>query len=153
MNRVPFLITTGLLALLPLAAMGDDSIVSSGDNLKWAPSPVLPKGAQSAVLYGDPSKEGPFVIRTKLPAGFKIPAHMHPNDENVTVLSGSLHVGMGDQLDPNKGEALKPGGFVHMPKGMHHYAWTTEETVIQNNSTGPAGITYLNPADDPRKTN
>ena len=78
---------------------------------------------------------------------------MHPIDENVTVMSGSVHIGMGDKLDTSKGEELGTGGYLHMPKGMHHYAWTTEETVLQNNGVGPAGITYINPADDPRKTN
>jgi quercetin dioxygenase-like cupin family protein len=154
MTRVPFLMAAGLVALLPLTAIADDAVVTSADGLKWGPAPpALPKGAQMAILYGDPSKEGPFVTRTKFPAGYKVPAHMHPMDENVTVLSGTLHIGMGDKLDPGKGEEVKAGGYIHMPKGMHHYAWTTEETVVQQNTIGPSGITYLNPADDPRKTN
>jgi hypothetical protein len=69
------------------------------------------------------------------------------------VLSGTLNVGMGDKLDPKKGEALKAGGYVRMPKGMHHYAWSSGETVIQVSGAGPFEITYLNTADDPRKTN
>jgi quercetin dioxygenase-like cupin family protein len=135
--------------------MADDQhIVVQADSLKWAAGPpTLPKGAQMAILYGDPAKEGPYVYRVKFPAGSKVPAHMHPNDENVTVISGTVHIGTGDKLDEQKGEAVKAGGYFHMPKGMHHYGWTTEETVIQANGIGPAGIAYVNPADDPRKTN
>lgn len=77
---------------------------------------------------------------------------MHPADENVTILSGTAHVGMGDKLDEKKGEELKAGGYLHMPKGMHHYAWFTQETILQNNGIGPTGITYVNEKDDPRKT-
>ena len=155
MTRVPLLIAGGFVALLPMTAIAaDDAVVTSPNSLQWgAAPPALPKGAQMAVLFGDPTKEGPFVYRLKLPAGYQVAAHMHPNDENVTVISGSIHIGMGDKLDTSKGDQLPIGGYLHMPKGMHHYAWTTEEAVIQNNGIGPAGIIYVNPADDPRKTN
>jgi quercetin dioxygenase-like cupin family protein len=144
-----------LAALLPLSAMAEDAhTVVQANGVKWAAAPPsLPKGAQIAVLYGDPSKEGSFVYRLKFPAGYKVPPHMHPNDENVTVISGTVHIGTGDKLDPKKGEAVKPGGYFHMPKGMHHFGWVTEETVLQLNGVGPIGVTYINPADDPRKTN
>ena len=71
----------------------------------------------------------------------------------MTVISGTLNFGMGDKLDPKKGEALKPGGYIHMPKGMHHYGWASQETVVQVNGNGPFAVTYINAADDPRKTN
>jgi quercetin dioxygenase-like cupin family protein len=85
------------------------------------------------------------------PAGFKIQAHTHPNDENVTVLAGSFNVGTGDKLDESKGTAIKAGGYSFVPKGMAHYAWFTEDTVLQLHGVGPQGVTYVNPADDPRK--
>ena len=119
------------------------------DQIPW--SPPSPAGAQNAVLAGDPTKEGQFVYRLKLPAGYKVPPHMHPNDENVTVLSGTAHVGTGDKLDEQRGDILTAGGYLHMPKGMHHYAWFTDETIIQLNGVGPTGSEYINPADDPRK--
>jgi quercetin dioxygenase-like cupin family protein len=103
-------------------------------------------------LYGDPDKAEPFVFRLKFPAGYKVAAHMHRNDYDVTVLSGTMYLGMGDKLDPARGEALKTGGYLHLPKNMHHYEWTDEDTVIQLSGVGPVGMTYLNPADDPRKT-
>jgi hypothetical protein len=77
---------------------------------------------------------------------------MHPNDYDVTVLSGTMYLGMGDKFDPVRGEGLNAGGYLHLPKGMHHYEWTNEDTVIQLSGVGPVGMTYLNPADDPRKS-
>jgi len=143
-----------LLLLLPLTAMAEDqAMIAQGSAFKWGPAPPsVPKGAQLAVLYGDPGKDGPFVVRLKFPSGYKIPAHSHPTDENVTVISGTLNFAMGDKLDPKKGEALKAGGFIHMPKGMHHYGWASQETVVQINGTGPFVVNYVNAADDPTKT-
>jgi quercetin dioxygenase-like cupin family protein len=152
-----FAVLAGLAitALLPFTAIADEQhVVAQPDRITWGPAPpAFPKGAQIAVLSGDPSKEGEFVYRLKVPAGYKVAAHTHPNDENVTVMSGTAHIGMGDKLDETKGEALKAGGYIHMPKGMHHYAWFAEDTIMQFNGVGPTGITYINPADDPRKTN
>ena len=125
---------------------------ANADDMKWGPVPkVFPPGAQIAVVSGDPFKEGLYVVRLKMPAGYKIPAHNHPTTEYVTVVSGAFNIGMGDKLDETNGEALAAGGYLHMPKGMHHYAWFTEDTIIQLNGVGPTGITYINPADDPRK--
>ena len=155
MNRFAVIAGLAIAAALPLGATADDQhVVAQADSITWGIGPpALPKGAQMAVLFGDPAKEGQFVYRMKFPAGYKVPAHMHPNDENVTVLSGTAHLGMGDKLDETKGEALGAGGYLHMPKGTHHYAWFSEDTIIQLNGIGPTGITYINPADDPRKTN
>jgi quercetin dioxygenase-like cupin family protein len=155
MTRIGLSLGLAIAALLPLGAMAaDQHTVVQGDAIQWKPAPpAYPKGAQMVVLYGDPTKEGPFALRMKFPAGYKVPAHMHPADENVTVLSGTAHVGMGDKLDEKKADAIKAGGVLLMPKGMHHYAWFSEETVIQGNGVGPTGITYINEKDDPRKTN
>jgi quercetin dioxygenase-like cupin family protein len=136
------------------AIAADDHTAVSADQLKWGPAPpAFPKGAQISVLAGDPTKEGLYVIRLKLPAGYKVPAHTHPNDENVTVITGTFNIGMGSTFDEKNGKALKAGGFVHMPKGMQHFAWFTEESIIQLHGMGPQGIIYVNPADDPRKSN
>ena len=118
--------------------------------VKWGPAPpTLPKGAQFAVLSGDPSKNGFYVVRLKLPANYQIPAHHHPTTENLTVLSGSFHAGMGDKLDRTKAETFEPGGFAAMPANMNHYAWASRDTVIQVDGEGPFAIVYVNPADDP----
>jgi len=111
----------------------------------------LPPGAQMGVLVGNPGKAEPFVIRTKLPDGYKIPAHWHAGDENVTVMKGTLLIGKGDKLDPSSMEELPAGSFMSMPRTMRHFAMAKGETIIQVHGIGPFDITYVNPADDPRK--
>jgi hypothetical protein len=122
------------------------------DAIQWGPAPPqLPKGAQIAVVSGDPSKKGLYIIRARMPDGYAVPAHWHKKTENVTVISGTFNVGMGDKLDKSKGEALGPGGFFSAPPKMRHYAWVTGETVIEVIGIGPFGITYVDPKDDPSK--
>jgi quercetin dioxygenase-like cupin family protein len=84
-----------------------------------------------AVLAGDPTKKGPFTVRMQAPAGYKIPPHTHPTAENLTVISGTFNIGTGDRVDEAAGKALEAGGFVVLPAGMKHYAWSTTETVLQ----------------------
>ena len=102
------------------------------------------------MLYGDPAAEGLFALRLKLPAGYRIAPHTHPKPEVVTVISGALRLGMGETADEGAAQALSPGDFFAMAPGMAHYVFADEETVVQLNSNGPWGITYVNPADDPR---
>src|SRR5216110_1091930 len=140
-------------ACVPLTASADDHVVVSAGQLKWvAAPPSFPKGAQIAVLSGDPSKEGLYVVRLKAPAGYKVPAHTHPFDEQGTVISGSVAIAMGEKVD-EKAPAQKAGGFFKMPKGMVHFAYFPEETILQIHGQGPQGLTYVNAADDPRKQN
>lgn len=136
----------------PLHAAEPHHTVVSGDAVTWGPAPPsLPPGAQAAVLLGSPAKEGPFVLRLKFPAGFTVPPHRHSKDELVTVISGGFAVAAGEKLDRSSVKPLPPASFVHMPAGMPHYAWTEVETVVQINGVGPFDVTYVNPADDPRK--
>jgi hypothetical protein len=141
----------GVLAAEP-AASATAPMVASPSDVKWGPAPPLvPPGAQVAVLDGDPFKDGsPYVLRLKMPDGYRVGPHFHPTDENVTVLRGTLGAGMGDKFDPKAGQLLTPGGFVRMPAGMHHYAWAKGPTVIQIHGVGPFAFTYVNPEDDPR---
>ncbi len=120
-------------------------------DIKWVDAPAsLPKGAQVAVLSGDPAKEGPFVMRIKVPADYKIMPHSHTGDEHVTVVSGAFFVSRGDVFDPQKGKELPQGSYALLPAKGNHFAYFKEETVIQLNNVGPWTITYANPADDPR---
>ena len=86
-----------------------------------------------------------------MPDGYSIPAHWHKKAENVTVISGTFNIGMGDKLDKSKGEALGPGGFFAATPKMRHYAWASGETVIEVSGIGPFDITYVDPKDDPSK--
>jgi len=127
-------------------------VVVTPDNLKWGdPPPVLQPGAQLAVLSGNPNGAGPFAIRLKIPDGYKIMPHWHPTQENVTVISGEFHVGMGDKFDESGMQALPVGSFAAMPARHHHYAVAKGETVVQVNAMGPFKLTYVNPDDDPSK--
>ncbi|MEX2216514.1 MAG: cupin domain-containing protein [Phycisphaeraceae bacterium] len=120
--------------------------------LKWQEGPPsLPKGAKYAVLEGDPSKDGPFVFRVKVPDGYRIPPHTHPKVERVTVISGTFNIGMGDKFDEKAGTAMPAGTYGHWPAGMKHFVWVKGETVVQFHGIGPWSIEYVNPNDDPRR--
>ena len=135
----------------PLAAEHHHTVVS-GDAITWGPAPPsLPPGAQAAVLLGSPAKEGPFVLRLKFPAGFTVPPHRHSKDEFVTVIAGRFAIASGERLDGPALKPLPPGSFVHLPAGMPHYAVAEAETVVQINGVGPFDVTYVDPADDPRR--
>lgn len=118
--------------------------------LKWGEAPpVLQKGAQLAVVSGDPGSAGPYTIRLKLPAGYKIAPHWHPTDENVTVISGTFSLGMGETFDQKSLKTLPVGGYALLPAEMRHYAWTKGGATVQVNGMGPFVLNYVNPADDP----
>lgn len=135
-----------------LAQASDGHTIVGASDIKWSSAPPsIPAGAQAAVLYGDPGKDGLFALRLKLPKGYALAPHTHPKPEIVTVISGTFRLGMGETADQSKAQPLGAGSFFAMPPGMAHFAFTDEETVIQLNTTGPWTLTYVNPNDDPRK--
>jgi quercetin dioxygenase-like cupin family protein len=145
---------TSTLALA--ASHGDtanahDSMLSTPDKMVWKDGPgSFEKGAQFVVLEGDPSKDGPFVMRVKLPDGFHVRPHTHPKVERVTVIAGTFVLAMGDKLDRASAKPLKAGSYGFWPAGMVHTAWAHGETIVQLHGVGPWSINYVNPADDPR---
>jgi len=153
------LVHLAMLALGPVivgaAALAQSAhVVVPVDKVQWGPAPpVLPAGAQISVLEGNPAEKGPITLRLKMPANYEIPAHWHSMTERVTVLTGSFHVGMGDKLNRTTSDTLQPGGFVLLPAKMHHFAWTSAPTTVQLNLDGPFDIVYINPADNPQKSN
>jgi quercetin dioxygenase-like cupin family protein len=159
MNLKIFLATMafGALVLPPTGAAALDgqgiSIVPSNDAIDWKPGPaILPKGSQLVVLNGDPGKPGPFVLRVKFPPRTIVAPHTHATAENLTVLSGTLYHDMGKTLDKARSVKVEATGFVYLPADMPHSVWTTDaETIVQVTGTGPFGLTYVNPADDPSK--
>jgi mannose-6-phosphate isomerase-like protein (cupin superfamily) len=148
-----FTFAAALIVSVPKVALSQDThTVAASSDLKWQPGPpALPKGLTVAVLAGDPAQAGLSILRAKMPDGYTVPPHWHSQAEHLTVLSGRLHVGMGNKLDRSKGETIEPGGFVGLPAKMHHYVWTSGETVIQVTAMGPFEVTYIDPKDDPRK--
>lgn len=134
------------------ASTGESSKLVTPDQVQWSPAPnFLPAGAQVAALNGDPGKPGPFAIRLKMPDGYKIAPHWHPTAENVTVLSGEFHLGMGNAWDESKATALPAGGYARLGAHQNHYGWAAGETILQINGMGPFTIHYVKPSDDPRK--
>ncbi len=149
-----------LLVLLVLVSFvsGGTALAQTGhvmlapDDMKWSDGPPsLPRGAKFSVIEGKPAETGPFTMRLKFPAGYKVPAHSHPAIEHVTVLSGGLNFGMGDKFDAAKLKPMPAGSFIVMPVGTNHFVETKQETTIQLHGVGPWDVKYVNPEDDPRK--
>ena len=157
MKTATLMLVTGVIAVMAgvstvPAQVGEGHKLLTAQEIKWAPGPTsLPAGAQVAVLYGDPGKDGLFAMRLKVPKNYRIAPHTHPKPEIVTVISGTARLGMGETADPAKAKVLPAGSFFVLSPGMPHYFSADEETVIQLNSTGPWGLNYLNPKDDPRQ--
>jgi hypothetical protein len=121
-------------------------------NIRWTAGPAsLRPGAQAAVLEGDPTREGVFTMRLRLPPGFEVRPHWHSQVEHVTVLAGVLHFGMGEKFDRAATRPMPAGSFGYWPIGMRHFAWAEGETVLQLHGRGPWTVTYVDPADDPRQ--
>jgi quercetin dioxygenase-like cupin family protein len=159
MKPLSLTIVLALLAAAP-AVRGSDpkkkptaakpSAVSiNADEIKWGDAPPdLPKGGQVAVLHGDPSRKGTFTMRFKMPDGYKIAPHWHTQDEQLTIVSGTFILHMGDTMDAPAHD-LEAGAFHYLPAKAHHAAEAKGETVVQIHGMGPFDIHYLNAADNP----
>ena len=136
----------------PAAKMPQHGLMTPND-LKWGPAPpVFQAGAEMAVLQGNPGAAGAYTVRLKMPDGYKIMPHWHPTTENVTVISGTFHLGTGATFDDTKGSEMPAGSFGFVGPHMQHFAWTTGETIVQVHGMGPFKLIYVNPADDPSKS-
>lgn len=141
-----------VVLIISTALADHDAGVYSPDQINWIDAPKsIPPGAKLALLEGDPSKDGPFVMRLRLPDGYKIPAHTHPKTERLTVISGNFNIVMGDDLDREKAKKMPAGSFGYWAAGMKHIVWAEGETVVQLHGVGPWQIKYVDPKDDPRK--
>jgi len=151
--KIPFLVLVLSVAALVAVQPSQGQTAFTPDQVKWGPPPpFVPAGAEVAVMEGDPSAaSGDFTIRVKMPDGYKIAPHTHPTRENVTVLSGTLKFGMGDQFDESKMMSFGAGSFAYVDPGMHHYASASGVTVIQIHGQSPLAFTYVNPMDDPSR--
>ncbi len=139
-------------AALAQEAKAPPHVLVTAAELKWGePPPVFEKGPSFTVVSGDPGKTGIFVVRLRMPAGYKIAPHWHPTDEHVTVLSGTFALGMGEKFDKATMKDLPAGGYAFLPADMRHFAMATTATIVQVEGPGPFTLTYVNPADDPSK--
>ena len=139
-------------ALLVFASTLSGQAQSSAQpsDLHWGPAPaVFPKGAEMAVVTGDPSKAAPFTVELKMPNGYRIPPHFHPTDETVEIVQGTFLFGMGDVFDVAKTKPMPMGDKGTIPAKMHHFATAQGPTIVAVSAMGPFAITYVNMADDP----
>lgn len=151
----------GMAATLPVAhgdmdpdmkvLMSGNFVTADPENIKWEKSKSTPYGMRMVLLYGDPSKPGPYVFRAKMPSGYKLPPHRHSDERSVTVLKGTYWSGVGERYDPMKMTEFQAGAFYITKANVPHYSWARTEVIIQEMGTGPeSDIQYVNPDDDPR---
>jgi quercetin dioxygenase-like cupin family protein len=121
------------------------------EEIDWKAFPAFPPSARLAVVVGEPTEPGPYVIRVKVPSGVKLMPHRHPEDRIYTVISGVFYIGLGDQFDADKLKAYPPGSVIVLPGDTPHFHWAKSgEYVSQVTAIGPLGLEYLDPGDDPR---
>jgi len=150
---VGMLCVAGPLATIAAHPDAHDKNAFTPETIPWGPPPpFVAPGAQLAVLEGNPgASTGDYTIRLKMPDGYRIAPHWHPQRENVTVLSGTLKFGMGDTFDKDKMAPFPAGSFAYLDPDMHHYVMASGEVIVQVHGTAPLQFNYINPADDPSK--
>jgi quercetin dioxygenase-like cupin family protein len=122
------------------------------DDVEWKSFPAFPPQARLAILVGDPSKPGPYVVRVKLPSGTKLMPHKHPEDRIYTVMSGIFYIGLGEVFDETRLNAYGPGCVVVLSGGQPHFHWARSgEYITQVSAIGPLGLDYIDPSNDPRR--
>ena len=144
-----YLLAAAALALVlspTFAQEPQHTMVNAGEE-QWKDGPPVLPGVQASVLYGDPSKEGVFVMRLKFPANYRVPPHTHPVDEIVTVISGTFNIGMGQTFDATQAKPYTAGGLIAMAPETPHFVHTGEETVVQISTRGPWALKFVNPDD------
>jgi len=121
------------------------------EEIAWKPFAAFPPAARLAVVVGDPTGPGPYVIRVKVPAGVKLMPHRHPEDRVYTVMSGVFYVGLGEQFDQDQLRAYPPGSVLVLPGDTYHFHWAQSgEYITQVTGIGPLGLEYRDVHDDPR---
>jgi len=124
--------------------------VATDANREWIRDPLDPRRS-TALFVGDPTRPGPYTVRTRADAGYAIGAHLHPaEDEHLTVLSGALHWSTSAAGGGAPEHVLPAGGCIVFPAGTPHRLWVTEATVLQMSGIGPRTYVYLDPTEDPR---
>lgn len=145
------MLTLGMAATASAEALYDgEHIMVEPDELEWGPVGSMGPGAEIAFIEGDISQEEPFTFRLRMEDGYEILPHVHPEYERGTVLRGTLHFAHGEEFDPDATRALPPGSTFIMPPGDPMFGHAEGEVILQLHGTGPWGIEYIDPDDDPR---
>lgn len=144
------------IALVPCPAfsqnLAPDRVASvRSEDVRFAPFAAFPQGAEIATVVGDPTKPGPYVVRVRVGSGVTLKPHIHPEDRIYTVITGIFYIGFGRTFDPAKLQAFGPGSVIVLPRNTAHFHWAKSGTyVTQVSGSGPLGINYVDPNDDPR---
>jgi quercetin dioxygenase-like cupin family protein len=121
------------------------------EDVEWKPFPAFPPEARLAVMVGDPTKEGPYVVRVRVPAGVTLMPHKHSEDRVYTVISGVFYIGLGEHFDESKLTAYPPGSVLVLPGDQPHFHRAVAgEYITQVTAIGPLGFAYVHDEDDPR---
>jgi quercetin dioxygenase-like cupin family protein len=148
MLRIP--VVALIVLLLAASAAAAQGSSPAGQAVQWVPAPALfPRGAQMAVLSGDPFQPVVLKVLISMPDGYRMPPHFHATDEHVEVRQGTFLVGMGDKLDARKTIPLAVGDTATAPAGMHHYSVARGATIVSVTIMGPYIMTYVHPRDEP----
>ena len=142
---------------LPVVASGlladskPEPVAMTPLEVKWESQGALATGGiEQARLVGDPSKPGPYTIRLRFPAGYKLAPHTHPDYREVTILSGTWYTGYGEKFDAAALKALPTGSFYTEPASLAHFVEVREPVIIQVSGTGPSGRAFVNPSNNPK---
>jgi quercetin dioxygenase-like cupin family protein len=156
----PGTFSLGLATTLVLvaSAVGDTSAQSgakapvalTAGEMQWSSQGGLAlPGLEQVSLVGDPGRPGPYTVRLRFPAGYKLAPHTHPDAREVTVLSGTWYTGYGEWYDPGLLKALPAGSFYTEPANVPHFVEVRDSVVIQVSGVGPSGRSFV-PADKPK---
>jgi quercetin dioxygenase-like cupin family protein len=144
--RMPLAIALTVGIAATAYAQQGGQVLKLPDQIEWKAPPMV-GGASTAILYGDPTKPGVYVTRTKFPASLKVMPHTHPDEwRTVVVLAGTLHFGLGDTWDEGKLKAYPTGTFFSEPKDTPHFVWAKDgEVIVQVTGMGPTGTKVIPP--------
>jgi hypothetical protein len=121
--------------------------------LVGTPSVEMGGTVKMAVLQGDPMTAGrSYTVRLSCTDGTKVAPHWHPNTENVTVIKGTLLLGMGAKWDDAAMKEIPVGGFASAAQQMRHFAQCKGDGVVQVHGIGPFVVNFVGP-DDPGPAN
>jgi quercetin dioxygenase-like cupin family protein len=141
-----------LALLLPLAAAAAPQVDEHGfvradpAQIEWK---TAPNGVRNAIVYGDPSKPGLYVVRSVFPPGIMSAPHFHTQDRIVVVIQGTWYTGTDDRWDADRTQALGAGSYMIHPKGQVHFDGAKdEEVVVQITGMGPVQTVFSRP-DEP----
>lgn len=122
------------------------------EEIAWKPFAAFPPSVRLAVVVGQPSRDGPYTIRIKVPRGVRLMPHKHPEDRVYTVISGVFYIGLGDHFEEDKLQVYPPSSVIVLPGNTPHFHWAKSgEYISQVTAIGPLGLEYINSRDDPRR--